>query len=58
MFKVPKIDVGPAQRPRNGFDRSETHLYTQPAGMLLPVFQMFLNPHDHVSIDTTSIVTF
>lgn len=56
MFKVPKIDVGPAQRPRNGFDRSETHLYTQPAGMLLPVFQMFLNPHDHVSIDTTSIV--
>ena len=56
MSKVPKIDVGPAQRPRNGFDRSETHLYTQPAGMLLPVFQMFLNPHDHVSIDTTSIV--
>ena len=56
MQKVPKIDVGPAKRPRNGFDRSETHLYTQPAGMLLPVFQMFLNPHDHVSIDTTSIV--
>jgi len=56
MSKVPKIDVGPAKRPRNGFDRSETHLYTQPAGMLLPVFQMFLNPHDHVSIDTTSIV--
>ena len=56
MQKVPKIDVSPAKRPRNGFDRSETHLYTQPAGMLLPVFQMFLNPHDHVSIDTTSIV--
>lgn len=56
MQKVPKIDVGPAKRPRNGFDRSETHLYTQPSGMLLPVFQMFLNPHDHVSIDTTSIV--
>lgn len=56
MQRVPKIDVGPAKRPRNGFDRSETHLYTQPAGMLLPVFQMFLNPHDHVSIDTTSLV--
>lgn len=56
MSKVPKIGVGPAQRPRNGFDRSETHIYSQPAGMLLPVMQMFLNPHDHVSIDTTSIV--
>ena len=56
MAKVPKISVGPAQRPRNGFDRSETHIYSQPAGMLLPVMQMFLNPHDNVSVDTTSIV--
>jgi len=56
MSKVPKISVGPAKRPRNGFDRSETHIYSQPAGMLLPVMQMFLNPNDHVSIDTTSIV--
>lgn len=56
MSKVPKIGVGPAQRPRNGFDRSETHIYSQPAGMLLPVMQMFLNPHDNVDIDTTSIV--
>lgn len=56
MVKVPKISVGPAKRPRNGFDRSETHIYSQPAGMLLPVMQMFLNPNDHVSIDTTSIV--
>ena len=56
MSKVPKIGVGPAQRPRNGFDRSETHIYSQPAGMLLPVMQMFLNPHDNVSVDTTSIV--
>ena len=56
MSKVPKIDVSPAKRPRNGFDRSETHIYSQPAGMLLPVFQMFLNPNDHVSVDTSSIV--
>lgn len=56
MAKVPKINVGPAQRPRNGFDRSETHIYSQPAGMLLPVMQMFLNPHDNVNVDTTSIV--
>lgn len=56
MSKVPKISVGPAKRPRNGFDRSETHIYSQPAGMLLPVMQMFLNPNDHVSVDTTSIV--
>lgn len=56
MSKVPKISVGAAQRPRNGFDRSETHIYSQPAGMLLPVMQMFLNPHDNVNVDTTSIV--
>lgn len=56
MSQVPKISVGPAKRPRNGFDRSETHIYSQPAGMLLPVMQMFLNPNDHVSIDTSSIV--
>lgn len=56
MSKVPKINVGAAQRPRNGFDRSETHIYSQPAGMLLPVMQMFLNPHDNVNVDTTSIV--
>ena len=56
MSKVPKISVGAAQRPRNGFDRSETHIYSQPAGMLLPIMQMFLNPHDNVDIDTTSIV--
>ena len=56
MVKVPKISVGPAKRPRNGFDRSETHIYSQPAGMLLPVMQMFLNLHDNVSVDTTSIV--
>ncbi len=56
MSKVPKIGVGAAQRPRNGFDRSETHIYSQPAGMLLPVMQMFLNPHDNVNVDTTSIV--
>lgn len=56
MSKVPKISVNPAKRPRNGFDRSETHLYSQPAGMILPVFQMFMQPHDHVSIDTRSIV--
>lgn len=56
MSKVPSIDVNPAKRPRNGFDRSETHLYSQPAGMILPVFQMFLQLNDHVSIDTRSIV--
>ena len=56
MQKVPQISVSPAKRPRNGFDRSETHVYSQPAGMLLPVFKMFLNPNDHVSIDASSIV--
>lgn len=56
MSKVPKISVGAAQRPRNGFDRSETHIYSQAAGMLLPIMQMFLNPHDNVNVDTTSIV--
>lgn len=56
MQKVPQIGVSPAKRPRNGFDRSETHVYSQPAGMLLPVFKMFLNPNDHVSIDASSIV--
>lgn len=56
MSNVPKISVGAAQRPRNGFDRSETHIYSQPAGMLLPIMQMFLNPHDNVNVDTTSIV--
>lgn len=56
MSKVPNINVNPAKRPRNGFDRSETHLYSQPAGMILPVYQMFLQPNDHVSIDTRSIV--
>ena len=56
MSKVPNINVNPAKRPRNGFDRSETHLYSQPAGMILPVYQMFMQPNDHVSIDTRSIV--
>lgn len=56
MSKVPNIKVNPVKRPRNGFDRSETHLYSQPAGMILPVYQMFMQPHDHVSIDTRSIV--
>lgn len=56
MSKVPNIKVNPAKRPRNGFDRSETHLYSQPAGMILPVYQMFMQPNDHVSIDTRSIV--
>lgn len=56
MSKVPNISVNPAKRPRNGFDRSETHLYSQPAGMILPVYQMFMQPNDHVSIDTRSIV--
>lgn len=56
MLKVPNIKVNPAKRPRNGFDRSETHLYSQPAGMILPVYQMFMQPNDHVSIDTRSIV--
>ena len=56
MSKVPNIKVNSAKRPRNGFDRSETHLYSQPAGMILPVYQMFMQPNDHVSIDTRSIV--
>ncbi|MGP1452648.1 MAG: major capsid protein [Segatella oris] len=52
--KIPKIGVGPAQTPRNAFDLSEHSLYTQPAGMLLPVFVKELNPHDHVSLDISS----
>ena len=56
MSQVPKISVGPAQRPRNGFDCSESHIYSQPAGMLLPVWSKWLQPNDHVNIDVTSIV--
>nr|DAS24160.1 MAG TPA: Major capsid protein [Microviridae sp.] len=52
--KIPKIGVGPAQTPRNAFDLSERSLYTQPTGMLLPVFVKELNPHDHVSLDVSS----
>lgn len=52
--KIPKIGVGPAQTPRNAFDLSEHSLYTQPTGMLLPVFVKELNPHDHVSLDISS----
>ena len=56
MSNVPKISVGPAQRPRNGFDCSESHIYSQPAGMLLPVWSKWLQPGDNVNIDVTSIV--
>ena len=56
MSNVPKISVGAAQRPRNGFDCSETHIYSQPAGMLLPIWSKWLQPGDNVNIDTTSIV--
>lgn len=56
MSQVPKINVGPAKRPRNGFDCSESHIYSQPAGMLLPVWSKWLQPNDHVNIDVTSIV--
>lgn len=56
MSNVPKISVGPAQRPRNGFDCSESHIYSQPAGMLLPMWSKWLQPGDNVNIDVTSIV--
>ena len=41
MSKIPQISVGPAKLPRNGFDCSESHIYSQPAGMLLPVYHKF-----------------
>ena len=57
MSQVPKISVGPAKRPRNGFDCSESHIYSQPAGMLLPVWSKWLQPNDHVNIDVTTIIS-
>lgn len=52
--RVPSLGVGRAKRPRNAFDLSEHSLYTQPAGLLLPVYIKDLNPHDHVSLNIRS----
>lgn len=56
MFKrkVPGLGVSPAKTPRNAFDLSERHLYTQPCGMLLPVFVKDLNPDERIEIDIAS----
>lgn len=52
--KNPNLGVGSAKLPRNAFDLSERHLYTQPCGMLLPVYVKELNPDEKVSVDIVS----
>jgi len=52
--KNPSLGVNPAKTPRNAFDLSERHLYTQAPGMLLPVFVKDMNPDEKISIDVAS----
>lgn len=52
--KNPSLGVGSAKLPRNAFDLSERHLYTQPCGMLLPVFVKDMNPDEKISVDIVS----
>lgn len=56
MFKrkVPSLGVAPAKHQRNAFDLSERSLYTQPAGMLLPVFVKDMNPDEKINLDIAS----
>jgi capsid protein (F protein) len=48
--KVPQIKPSRANRPRSAFDLSQKHLYTAPAGALLPVLSVDLMFHDHIRI--------
>lgn len=56
MSKVPLIKPSRANRPRNAFDLSQRHLFTAPAGALLPILTMDLMPHDHVEISATDFM--
>ena len=48
---IPKIKATRPNRNRNAFDLSQRHLFTAHAGMLLPVLNLDLIPHDHVEIN-------
>ena len=54
--KVPLIKSTKATRPRNAFDISQRHLFTAPAGALLPVLSLDLLPHDHVEINASDFM--
>lgn len=54
--KLPKIEPSRANRPRNAFDLSQRHLFTAPAGALLPIMSLDLMPHDHVEIQASDFM--
>lgn len=56
LSKVPLIRPSKANRPRNAFDLSQRHLFTAPAGALLPVLSLDLMPHDHVEINASDFM--
>lgn len=56
MKKVPQIKPSRANRPRNAFDLSQKHLFTAPAGALLPVMSVDLNIHDHIRIQASDFM--
>ena len=56
LSKVPLIKPSKANRPRNAFDLSQRHLFTSPAGALLPVLSLDLMPHDHVEINASDFM--
>jgi len=56
LSKVPLIKPSKANRPRNAFDLSQRHLFTAPAGALLPVLSLDLMPHDHVEINASDFM--
>lgn len=47
------IKINPIKNnlPRNAFDLSQRDIYSQPIGLLTPVFCKEVNPHDHVEIN-------
>ena len=56
LSKVPLIKPSKANRPRNAFDLSQRHLFTAPAGALLPVLSLDLMPHDHIEINASDFM--
>lgn len=56
LSKVPLIRPSKANRPRNAFDLSQRHLFTAPAGALLPVLSLDLMPHDHIEINASDFM--
>lgn len=56
MKKMPQIKPSKANRPRNAFDLSQKHLFTAPAGALLPILSLDLNFHDHVEIQASDFM--